>query len=141
LVLTPHVGEFARLSGKKLSKNQLELIEPLRDYCREIDKVVLLKGAPTLICSAEGEVYVSSTGNEGMASGGTGDVLTGIIGALLALGLAPVDAALCGAFVHGLAGDLARDDVGTFGLSATDLIHYLPEVFLLLKDDISGTIF
>jgi NAD(P)H-hydrate epimerase len=74
-----------------------------------------------------------------MASGGSGDVLTGVIGSLLALGLQAVDAAVCGAYLHGLAGDLAREDVGTFGLSATDIVHYLPEALLLIKDDFSGT--
>jgi NAD(P)H-hydrate epimerase len=139
LVLTPHAGEFARLVGKRLPGKQLELIEPLREYAGRISKVVLLKGAPTLICSPEGEIYLSPTGNPGMASGGSGDVLTGVIGSLLALGLQAVDAAVCGAYLHGLAGDLAREDVGTFGLSATDLVHYLPEALLLLKDDFSGT--
>jgi NAD(P)H-hydrate epimerase len=141
LVLTPHAGEFARLSGVDLPKDQRECIAPLVEYSRSIGKVVLLKGAPTLICSPEGDVYLSPTGNPGMATGGSGDVLTGVIGSLLGLGLSALDAALCGAYIHGLAGDLAQDDIGTFGLSASDICHCLPEVFLLLKDDISGTNF
>jgi hydroxyethylthiazole kinase-like uncharacterized protein yjeF len=139
LVLTPHAGEFARLSGKKLPARQIECFEPLREYSRLIDKVVLLKGAPTLICSPEGEIYVSPTGNPGMATGGSGDVLTGVIGSLLGLGLSALDAAICGAYIHGMAGDLAHAEVGTFGLTASNIIEYLPEVFLRLKVDNYGT--
>lgn len=140
LVLTPHAGEFARLSGKKLPARQIECFEPLREYSRLIGKVVLLKGAPTLICSPEGEIYVSPTGNPGMATGGSGDVLTGVIGSLLGLGLSALDATLCGAFIHGMAGDLAHSETGTFGLTASKISEHLPEVFLRLKVDNYGTI-
>jgi NAD(P)H-hydrate epimerase len=133
LILTPHAGEFARLSGQSIPRNQFEALEPLREYAAAIQQVVLFKGAPSLICSPDGVIYLSSTGNPGMASGGTGDVLTGTIGALLALGLLSFEAAYCGAFLHGFAGDLAQLDIGTFGLTATDVCDYLPEAFLRIK--------
>jgi NAD(P)H-hydrate epimerase len=133
LVLTPHTGEFARLSGKPMLDNQFEYIEPLREYAKAINKVVLLKGAPTLISDPEGEIFLSPTGNQGMASGGSGDVLSGTIGALLASGMPAFEAAFCGAYLHGYAGDLARLDIGVFGLTASDICAYLPEVFLRLK--------
>ncbi|MFH2056632.1 MAG: NAD(P)H-hydrate dehydratase, partial [bacterium] len=122
-----------RLSGKPILDNQFEYLEPLREYARSVQKTVLLKGAPTLICSPEGQIYLSPTGNPGMASGGSGDVLTGTIGALLASGIDSTAAAFCGAYLHGYAGDLGRLDIGTFGLTATDICAYLPEAFLRLK--------
>lgn len=134
LVLTPHAGEFARLSGNPILDKQFEYIEPLREYAKSIGKVVLLKGAPTLVCAPDGRIFLSPTGNQGMASGGSGDVLTGTIGALLASGLGALESAFCGAFIHGYAGDLAQLDIGTFGLSASDICAYLPEAFLRLKD-------
>ncbi|MCK4857476.1 MAG: NAD(P)H-hydrate dehydratase [candidate division Zixibacteria bacterium] len=139
MVLTPHAGELARLTGSSLPEKQLERIEPLRAYTAEIGKVVLLKGAPTLICSPEGEIYVCPTGNAGMASGGCGDVLTGTIGSLLASGMSALDSAVCGAFLHGFAGDLAAADIGLYGLIASDVNAYLPEAFRLVVEEKAGT--
>ncbi|QDV75884.1 NAD(P)H-hydrate dehydratase [Botrimarina mediterranea] len=132
-VLTPHAGEFARLSGSPLSDPNHP--EERRDRTAELvqslggdQTVVLLKGAHTII--TDGDRYaVNATGNPGMATGGTGDVLTGVITALLAQGLDAFAAARLAAHVHGLAGDLAAAKLGVIALTATDLLDYLPEAW------------
>ena len=88
--------------------------------------VVLLKGADTVVTSGSGSTYINTTGNPGMATGGSGDVLTGVITALAASGIAPLDAARAGAFVHGMAGDLAAGKLGQWGMTATDIRDQLP---------------
>ncbi len=130
-VLTPHPGEFARLTGESVgvrpstrSKAALHLAS--RDTSRQT--VVLLKGAGTVIANQK-QYAVNSTGNPGMATGGTGDVLTGIVAALAAQGLDPWQAARLAAHVHGLAGDLAVEQYGQVSLVATDLIDLLPRAF------------
>lgn len=133
-VLTPHAGEFARLSGKPLDDPDDDAVR--RDRAAELarsikgsDTVVLLKGARTVV--TDGERYaVNTTGNPGMATGGTGDVLTGVITALLAQGLGAFDAARLGAHVHGLAGDLAAAKLGEIALTAPDLVDFIPEAWL-----------
>ena len=88
--------------------------------------VVLLKGADTVVTSGSGGTYINTTGNPGMATGGSGDVLTGVITAFAASGIAPLDAARAGAFVHGMAGDLAAGIMGQWGMTATDIRDQLP---------------
>ncbi len=134
LVLTPHAGEFARLCGKSVEEIQADRLGSVTAFAKEIGKVMLLKGAPTLVASPDGRVFVNPTGNAGMATGGSGDVLTGVIGALLALGIAGLDAAVCGAYMHGLAGDLAQKSIGTFGMVASDIANALPKAFRIIKD-------
>jgi ADP-dependent NAD(P)H-hydrate dehydratase / NAD(P)H-hydrate epimerase len=134
LVLTPHVGEFARLCGKPIGEIQADRLGCATAFAKEIGKVVLLKGVPTLVASPEGKVFINPTGNAGMATGGSGDVLTGVIGSLLALGIGGLEAAICGAYLHGLAGDLAQKSVGTFGLVAGDIVNALPKAFRIIKD-------
>jgi len=90
---------------------------------------VVLKGHRTLIATPDGHLFINPTGNAGMATGGTGDVLTGIITALVCQGLSPFDAAVLGAHVHGLAGDLAAAELGQVSLIASDLLRYLPQAF------------
>ena len=100
----------------------------------QLKSVVVLKGAYTSIASAEGMmIYFNSTGNPGMATGGSGDVLTGILVGLLAQGYESVEAALLGVYLHGLAGDLAVRELGMESLIATDLVDYLPQAFKSLK--------
>jgi ADP-dependent NAD(P)H-hydrate dehydratase len=125
-VLTPHPGEFARLIGKKLaaSKRNAAAVELAADC----GVVVLLKGHRTLITDGRRQAR-NTTGNPGMATGGCGDVLTGLITALMCQGLDAFDAARLGAHLHGLAGDLATEDVGQTSLIASDLIAFLPEAF------------
>jgi NAD(P)H-hydrate epimerase len=129
-ILTPHPGEFARLAktppNSKPSRSEQEAAA-LR-LAIEHKIVILLKGHRTYITDGQREAF-NETGNPGMATGGTGDVLTGIITALVCQGLAPFDAAVLGAHVHGLAGDLAAAKLGQVSLIATDLIDYLPAAF------------
>jgi NAD(P)H-hydrate epimerase len=125
-VLTPHPGEFARLTGA--SGPPKARIGAATALAAQASIVVLLKGQGTVIADGARHV-INSTGNPGMATGGTGDVLTGIIAALLAQGLAPFEAAQLGAHIHGLAGDLAAAELGEVSLIASDLIRFLPKAF------------
>lgn len=123
-VLTPHPGEMQRLSGVS-AKDRAGQIEAAFEYARSTNSVLLLKGSQTFITDGQ-ERWFNPTGNPGMASGGSGDCLTGIIASLLGQKHSPWDAARLGAYVHGLAGDLAAEAIGEAGLVATDLIKYLP---------------
>jgi ADP-dependent NAD(P)H-hydrate dehydratase / NAD(P)H-hydrate epimerase len=129
LVLTPHPGEMARLSGLSVAEIQADRVAVARDFARAHRVVVVLKGARTVVASPDGQVRVNPTGNPGMATGGTGDVLSGVCGALLAQGLAPVDAASTAVYAHGLAGDLEQEWRGELGLIASDLLSGLTSVW------------
>jgi NAD(P)H-hydrate epimerase len=129
LVLTPHPGEMARLGGKSIGEVQGNRIGTATAFARSQRAVVLLKGARTVVADPDGQVRVNSTGNPGMATGGTGDVLSGMVGAFLAQGLAPLDAASVGVLAHGLAGDAAARRWGRLGLVASDLTAALGEVW------------
>jgi len=125
-IMTPHPGEFARLIGKRLDSgaSQAAAIE-MAARCR---LVIVLKGHRTLITDGHRQA-LNTTGNPGMATGGTGDVLTGLITALWCQGLEPFDAARLGVYLHGLAGDLAAAELGQVSLIASDLIRFLPNAF------------
>lgn len=125
-ILTPHPGEFARLVGEKLDEAERE--KAAVELAARHGVVVVLKGHATLVTDGIRRA-INATGNPGMATGGTGDVLTGLITALACQGLEPFDAARLGVHLHGLAGDLAGEDLGEVSLVATDLIEYLPEAF------------
>lgn len=127
-VLTPHPGEFERLFGKATSRYQA--IESVRAVARDCGIVIVLKGAYTTIIAPDGNIYFNSTGNPGMATGGSGDVLTGIILALLAQGYEGVDATRMAVYMHGLAGDLAVSELGETALVAGDIVNYLPKAWL-----------
>ncbi len=131
VVFTPHPKEFERLVGA--TRNDYERLEELREFCRVYSCYIVLKGSHTAICTPDGDIYFNTTGNPGMATGGTGDVLTGIMTALVAQGYTLKDACLLGVYVHGLAGDLARAAVGEVSLVASDLIHHLPQAFMHLS--------
>jgi NAD(P)H-hydrate epimerase len=128
-VLTPHPGEFARLTGQRPGGEADDRARAVAKFCRRDSAektVVVLKGHQSIV--GDGHRYaVNRTGNPGMATGGTGDCLTGVIAALLAQGLSPFDAARLGVHVHGLAGDLAAQDLGQVALIASDLPTYLPQ--------------
>lgn len=131
-ILTPHPGEFDRLAGKSDSgfiRNQKQI-----DFAGKYNVIVLLKGAYTSIAMPDGTCCYNSTGNPGMSTAGSGDVLTGIILSLLAQGYPSTDAALLGAFIHGLAGDLAASEFGQHALIATDIIDYLGKAFLKIEN-------
>lgn len=128
LILTPHPGELARLLGSDIPTVQKNRRELAVRFAAEHGLVLVLKGHGTVVTDGR-RVYQNATGNAGMATGGTGDVLTGLIAALLGQGLEAFAAAQLGVYLHGLAGDLARDDLGEVSLIATDLLTYLPRVF------------
>lgn len=131
-VLTPHPGEFQRLVGSAAASDAAERASQAVELCRRDSSgatVVLLKGHETVICDSQ-RFAVNGTGNPGMATGGTGDCLTGVTAALLAQGMPAWDAARLAAHVHGLAGDLAAAKLGQISLIATDLLDYLPQAFL-----------
>jgi hydroxyethylthiazole kinase-like uncharacterized protein yjeF len=125
-VITPHPGELARLLGGDTHAINKDRIASAREAARVANCVVVLKGHQTLVAEPDGHVYVNPTGNPGMASGGMGDVLSGIIAALLARGTDPLDAACAAVYLHGLAGDLVRDAIGDTGLAAMDVAEKIP---------------
>lgn len=125
-ILTPHPGEMARLCGRDTAEIQADRLRIARDFARTHGVVLVLKGARTLTAVPDGRVFINATGNAGMASGGMGDVLTGLIGALLAQGLPAEDAAVLGTYLHGLAGDRLAARMGCAGLLAGDLLTELP---------------
>jgi len=133
LVLTPHPGEMARLLGVPNAEVQADRIGAARTAAAKYGAVVILKGARSVVAGADGATFVNPTGNPGMASGGMGDALTGIVGGLLAQGLEALDAAKLGVYVHGLAGDLAADKIGgQAGLVCSDLIDAIPRALASL---------
>jgi len=133
MVLTPHPGEMARLAGLPSTADvQGNRVKTAMLFAQRYEIIVVLKGHGTIVTDGN-SMFVNPTGNPGMASGGTGDVLTGVISALIAQGLTPFDAAVLGVYVHGLAGDLAAKQKGLVSLIATDLIDSLPGAFLELE--------
>jgi len=129
VVITPHPGEMARLLKVSVSEIEEDRIGAVRKGVNLWHCTILLKGARSLIATPDGRLWINSTGNPGMATGGSGDVLTGIIAAFIARGMAVQEAALAGAYIHGLAGDLAAEEKGHFSLAAGDIIDFLPRAF------------
>jgi len=130
IVITPHPGEMARLLGSTVGDVQRDRLNAARTFAREHRIIVVLKGNRTLIAHPDGTVWVNPTGNPGMATGGTGDILTGMTAGLLAQHpKQPFEAVIAAVYLHGLAGDVAREDKGEQSLIATDLLDGLPEAF------------
>lgn len=129
LVLTPHPGEMARLLRRSTADIQANRLAAARGAAERFQAVVVLKGARTIIAAPDGRTAINPTGNPGLASGGTGDVLTGILASLLGQGLSTFDAAVGAAYLHGLAGDLAIAQGSTAALIASDLIEWLPQAW------------
>jgi NAD(P)H-hydrate epimerase len=128
-IVTPHPGEMARLRASTTAEVQRRRLETARSFAVETGATVVLKGQRTLIADGDGRAAVNPTGNPGMATGGTGDVLAGILGALVGRGLAPWTAATAGVYLHGRAGDLAAARLGEDALVAGDLVDALPQAF------------
>jgi NAD(P)H-hydrate epimerase len=134
LIITPHPGEMARLTGLSTSQVQGRRIEVAREFAAKHHIFVVLKGHRTLVAEPNGTVWVNTTGNPGMATGGTGDILTGmIVGAVAQHSTKIVGALTQAVFLHGLAGDLAAREVGEYSLMATDLLKFLPHAFKLRR--------
>jgi hydroxyethylthiazole kinase-like uncharacterized protein yjeF len=131
-VLTPHPGELARLVGETVAAIEGDRPAAVLRAAQTTGAIVVLKGHRTLIGTPEGEVFINPTGNPGMASGGSGDVLTGLLAALIAQGYEPLAAAQLGVYLHGAAGDLAAEAIGEVGLRASDLIEMLPRALTAL---------
>ena len=121
-ILTPHAGEFARLGGRAEDRQTAA-----EDMARELGCIMLLKGHNTVITDGT-ETYINPTGNPGMAVGGSGDVLSGIIVSLLGQGIAPLEAAAIGAWLHGAAGDICAAEIGQYGMLPSDMVNVLPRL-------------
>lgn len=134
LILTPHPGEMSRLSGLGAEKIEKNRLETARRFSQEYRVCLVLKGAKTVIAEPSGQLSINPTGNPGMATAGTGDVLTGIIAGLLSQGVANASAAKLGVYLHGMAGDIAAERRGEAGLIAGDLIEQIPAAIRKLKD-------
>lgn len=156
IVMTPHIGEMARLlkgsselkvTGAKLKEKNSSLvtrdsllkieqdrIDAATSFSKETGTYLVLKGVPTIIAGPEGRVFINSTGNPGMATAGTGDVLTGMIASFIGQGLGPLNASILGVYMHGLAGDLAAVEKGEHSMIASDIIEYLPGAFKAMRD-------
>lgn len=128
-ILTPHPGEFVRVFGGKLDDSDALRKKRALDAAQKHGEVIVLKGHRTVVATPEGDCHINLTGNPGMATAGSGDVLTGMIAALVGQGLTYFEAACLGVHVHGLAGDLAAQKVGQVSLTAGDILRFLPETF------------
>lgn len=129
IIITPHPGEMARLvksTPKAVNENRAEIAA---DFAKEYGVVTVLKGSGTIIASPEGRVMINRTGNSGMATGGSGDVLAGMTGSLLAQGANVFNAASAAVYLHGLSGDLAAEKLGRISMLPTDLIDEIPQAF------------
>jgi ADP-dependent NAD(P)H-hydrate dehydratase / NAD(P)H-hydrate epimerase len=135
LVITPHPGEMARLVGCAIADVQKDRLGTARKFAREQELIVVLKGHRTLVVQPDGEAWVNTTGNPGMSTGGTGDILTGMVAGLIGQDSKDALRALLAAVhLHGLAGDVMREKVGEHSMVATDLLIGLPEAFRRTRD-------
>ncbi len=137
-ILTPHPGEMARLAGVSIDEVQSDRVGIAKRVAQEWHKTIVLKGAYTVIATPEDQTRISPIANPGLASAGTGDVLTGVIAGLVAQGLTLFDAAACGVYLHGKAGEMVRDRLGDAGTIATDLLPALPMVIKQLKQNLTN---
>ena len=130
-ILTPHPKEFERLTGSW--KNGFERLDLQKKLAAQLESIVVVKGAYTTIATPSGKMYFNSTGNPGLATGGTGDVLTGLLTGLMARGYSAEESAILGVYVHGLAADLGVTELGQESFLASDLISFVPNAFLKLR--------
>jgi NAD(P)H-hydrate epimerase len=132
-IITPHPKEFDRLAGE--SSSMYERHKKQLEFAVKNKLIVVLKGAHTIISAPDGNSWINTTGNPGMASGGSGDVLTGIITSLLAQAYKPLEAAITGVFIHGMAADLALENQSEESLLSSDIIKYLGKAFIKIRHD------
>lgn len=124
VILTPHDGEFLRMGGDPMATDR---VREAKEFARRTGSILLLKGHRTIITDGE-NTYLSAVGNPGMATGGSGDVLSGVIVSLLGQGVMPLEAAACAAWLHGSAGDLAAEQIGEYGMTPEDLLTRIPRL-------------
>ncbi|MBQ6467041.1 MAG: NAD(P)H-hydrate dehydratase [Clostridia bacterium] len=129
VILTPHPGEFSRLTGKTIKEILLNPVETAKEFSDKYRCTVVLKTANTVICSPDKPTYINTTGNAGLAKGGSGDLLAGMIVSLLAQGMSPEDASAAAVYMHGNAADILAEKTSMRGMTATDLLSYLPEYY------------
>jgi NAD(P)H-hydrate epimerase len=139
-ILTPHLGEMSRLTSKSISDLDAQKIDTLQQTARDLGAVIVLKGAHSLIGYPDDRVWINLSGNPGMATPGSGDVLNGIIAAMYGMGLGVQDAVRKGVFIHGLAGDLAAADIGEDGVMAQDILEYVPRAMKMDRDGIPASL-
>lgn len=128
-VITPHPGEMARLIGKDIDQVQSNRIDFAKNLAETTKTIVCLKGHKTVIVNSEGITYINESGNSGMATGGTGDVLAGMIASFIGQKVGDFSATVSAVYLHGLAGDIAAEKKGQFSMVASDILEYLPEAF------------
>ncbi len=133
-ILTPHPGEMARLTGKSVAEVRGNRVETLREAAKALKAMIVLKGAHSLVGMPDGRIWINLSGNPGMATAGSGDVLTGVIAAMACRGVALEEAVKMGVFVHGLAGDLAAEAVGEDGVTAEDIMGHVPAAVRTYRD-------
>jgi hydroxyethylthiazole kinase-like uncharacterized protein yjeF len=138
LILTPHPGEMARLLDGSTAAIEADRLHIARTFAHEHEVILVLKGHRTLVAAPDGTIWVNASGNAGMATGGTGDVLTGMIAGLAAQHAGRVlEAVIAAVWLHGTAGDVSRDTVGEYSMTATDLLRSLPQAFERTREDSS----
>ena len=136
VIITPHPGEFSRLTGKTIPQIQSDRVAHTTDFAKKHGVITLLKGKDTVISNTSGAYFINETGNSGMATGGSGDMLCGIIAAFVAQGMTALDATRVGAYIHGLSGDLSAQKYSKMSTSATTMISCLPEIFLQIENNL-----
>lgn len=136
VILTPHPGEMSRLCGLSVREVQNDRVDTAKRFAEDNGVCLVLKGMGTVVAAECGEIYLNNTGNCGMATAGTGDVLAGMIGSFSAQGLSVFDAAKLGVFVHGLSGDLAKNEKGVFGLIASDVAEKIPQAIRMILGEL-----
>ena len=128
LILTPHIGEMSRLTGLSIEEIEKNRVKVAKDFAAEYNCILVLKGANTVVAAPKGTVYINNTGNAGMATGGSGDVLAGIIASFVCQSMGLHSATIAGVYIHGLCGDVVREKYSMLGVTPTRMIDELAEV-------------